>query len=185
MTPAARDGGEHAEGWLRSHAPTLARAALGLVFGTVALVWSALTLRLAIAGFGIYLAADGLAAIGAAIRRRPWSILWFVEGLLGVGASLFLLFRPELSTRALVDLASFWLMLTGLLEVAAARRLRHENAVRALALVGAASLAVGLSMFVWPEIAAVWIVRAVGAYGVLFGVGMLVLSFWEARARPS
>jgi uncharacterized membrane protein HdeD (DUF308 family) len=165
----------------RGERPVLVRAALGVVFGVLALAWPALTLRALVSGLGIYLAADGLAAIGAAIRHRPWSAIWFVEGLLGLGAALFVFFRPESTARAFVDLLAFWAMLTGLLEVAAAKRLRHRHASSTLVTVGAASLALGLSLFVWPEIAAVWLVRAVGVYALVFGLAMGVLAFWESR----
>lgn len=182
MSALTHDTHAPAQDAIDTHGPIVLRGVLGLCFGAFALALPSLTLRAAIAGFGVYLAADGMAAVGAAIRRRPWSVLWLVEGLLGLGASIFVLFRPELTARALVDLAAFWSVLSGLLEIAAARRLRSEAAVRLLALLGAASLALGLSMFVWPEAATLWIIRGAGAYGVFFGAGMLGLSFWEARA---
>jgi uncharacterized membrane protein HdeD (DUF308 family) len=166
----------------RGERPVLVRAALGVVFGVLALAWPGLTLRALISGLGIYLAADGLAAIGAAVRHRPWSTLWFVEGLLGLGAAIFVFFRPEVTVHAFVALLAFWAMLTGLLEIAAARRLRHRHASTTLVLVGAASLALGLSVFVWPDQAAIWLVRAVGLYAAGFGLGMGVLVFWESRA---
>jgi uncharacterized membrane protein HdeD (DUF308 family) len=77
-----------------------------------------------------------------------------------------------------------WALLTGVLEIAAALRLRREvDGEWLLVLVGIFSVLFGLALAVWPRAGALAVVRLIGAYALIFGVLLLALAL-RLRAWP-
>jgi uncharacterized membrane protein HdeD (DUF308 family) len=157
------------------------RGLAGILFGIFTFVAPAITLAVLVILFGAYAFADGILAIVSAVRRRGATDRWgmlLLEGLVGVAAGLVTLFWPGITALTLVYVIAFWALLTGLLEIAAAVRLRKViTGEWLLALGGVASLLFGLAIALYPAAGALALVLWIGAYALVFGALLLALSF--------
>lgn len=100
-----------------------------MIFGLLALIWPQITLLALVLVFGVYAIVDGVAALVAAARGRQlaggsrgWLVL---EGLLGIAAGIVALLWPGITALALLWVIAAWAVLTGVLEIVAAVRLRR------------------------------------------------------------
>jgi uncharacterized membrane protein HdeD (DUF308 family) len=173
------------------------RGLAAILFGVLAFAWPGITLFVLVLFFGAYMLVDGIFAIVAAVRAageedRWWLLL--IQGTLGVLAGLVAIFWPGLTALALLYFIAAWAIVTGIMEIVAAIRLRREiEGEWALALSGALSVLFGVLLVVLPApaglLSLVWLI---GAYAVATGVLLLILAFRvrseaskEAMARPS
>jgi uncharacterized membrane protein HdeD (DUF308 family) len=169
------------------------RGLAAILFGVLAFAWPGITLFVLVLFFGAYMLVDGIFAIVAAVRAageedRWWLLL--IEGILGVLAGLVAFFWPGLTALALLYFIAAWAIVTGIMEIVAAIRLRQEiEGEWALGLSGLLSVIFGILLVVLPApaglLSLVWLV---GAYAVATGVLLLILAFRvrsEARASPS
>ena len=121
------------------------RGVLAILFGLTAFVWPDITWVVLVLMFGIYTLIDGLVAIGTGLSRAkdsPRSWAFFVEGLISIAAAVVALIWPQLTGLIMVLVIATWAVLTGILEIVAAIRLRHEiNNEWLLALGGIISIA--------------------------------------------
>ena len=157
------------------------RGLAAIVFGVLAFVWPAITLWALVLLFGAYMLVDGIFAIVAAVRAAGREARWWlllIEGVLGVLAGLVAAFWPGLTALALLYFIAAWAIVSGILEIAGAIRLRREIGEWALGLSGALSLLFGVLLVVIPApaglLSLVWLI---GAYALAFGVLLLVLAF--------
>ena len=158
------------------------RGLAAIVFGVLAFVWPAITLWALVLLFGAYMLVDGIFAIVAAVRAAGREARWWlllIEGVLGVLAGLVAAFWPGLTALALLYFIAAWAIVSGILEIAGAIRLRREiEGEWALGLSGALSLLFGVLLVVIPApadlLSLVWLI---GAYALAFGVLLLVLAF--------
>ena len=130
---------------------------------------------------GIYRLVDGLVAIGTGLSRtkdspRWWAVL--VEGPISIAAAVVALIWPQLTGLIMVLVIATWAVLTGILEIVAAIRLRHEiNNEWLLALGGIVSIALGFLLFLRPVAGGIAIIWTVAAYAVIFGVLLIAPGF--------
>ena len=158
------------------------RGLAAIVFGVLAFVWPAITLWALVLLFGAYMLVDGIFAIVAAVRAAGREARWWlllIEGVLGVLAGLVAAFWPGLTALALLYFIAAWAIVSGILEIAGAIRLRREiEGEWALGLSRALSLLFGVLLVVIPApaglLSLVWLI---GAYALAFGVLLLVLAF--------
>jgi uncharacterized membrane protein HdeD (DUF308 family) len=158
------------------------RGLAAVIFGVVALIWPEITLLALVLVFGAYVFVDGVFALIAAVRGRElaggsrgWLVL---EGLLGVGAGIVAVLWPDITALALLWVIAFWAVLTGVLEIFAAVRLRRVlNNEWMLVVAGALSIVFGLILIIWPGSGAIGLVWLIGIYAIVFGVVFLVLAF--------
>jgi uncharacterized membrane protein HdeD (DUF308 family) len=158
------------------------RGLAAIVFGVLAFVWPAITLWALVLLFGAYMLVDGIFAIVAAVRAAGREARWWlllIEGVLGVLAGLVATFWPGLTALALLYFIAAWAIVSGILEIVGAIRLRREiEGEWALGLSGALSLLFGVLLVVIPApaglLSLVWLI---GAYALAFGVLLLVLAF--------
>ena len=88
---------------------------------------------------------------------------------------------PLITAGALLLLIAFWAVVTGIMEIIAAIRLRREITNEwSLILTGIFSVILGVMLFVFPGagLALVW---TIGLYAVFFGVLMIIFGF-EVRS---
>jgi uncharacterized membrane protein HdeD (DUF308 family) len=173
------------------------RGVAAILLGILAFAWPGITLFVLVLFFGAYMLVDGIFAIVAAVRAageedRWWLLL--IEGILGVLAGLVAFFWPGLTALALLYFIAAWAIVTGIMEIVAAIRLRQEiEGEWALGLSGLLSVIFGILLVVLPApaglLSLVWLI---GAYAVATGVLLLILAFRvrseagrEAPARPS
>ena len=155
------------------------RGVFAILYGVLALVWPGLTLEILVLFFGAYMLVDGVFVIIAAFTNRAGHDSWWVlllEGLLGIVAGLITFFNPGLATLVLVFVISFWAIVTGVLEIVAAIRLRKEiQGEWLLALSGVLSLALGVLLLIFPAAGALTVAWIIGWYAILFGAMLLGL----------
>jgi uncharacterized membrane protein HdeD (DUF308 family) len=155
------------------------RGVLGILFGLAAFIWPGLTLLTLVIIFGVYAIFDGAVAIGTGLARTKNSPRWWtflLEGLLSVGAGVVAVFQPGLATLVLISLIAAWAVITGVLEIVAAIRLRHEiDNEWFLALGGVLSIGVGILLFLQPAAGSLTIIWLIAGYAVLFGILLVIL----------
>lgn len=164
------------------------RGVLGILFGIAAFVWPGITLLTLIILFGVYAIVDGAVAVGTGLSRTKDSPRWWtflVEGLLSIGAGVVALIWPGVTTLVLIYMIAGWAIFTGILEIVAAIRLRHEITNEwMLALGGLISVALGVLLFFQPAAGSLAIVWTIASYAVIFGILLVVLGFrlrnWRA-----
>ena len=157
----------------------LLRGVLAIVFGVIAFAQPAETSVVLAIVFGAYAIVDGIAEIVSAIRgdsdRRVWYIL---AGVLSVIAGVIAFALPIFTFLTFVYLIAAWAMVTGVMEIVAGIRLRDEidNEVW-LRIGGALSVLFGVLAFRNPVVAGLSIVYLIGAYAVVYGIVLILLSF--------
>jgi len=166
------------------------RGLAAILFGILAFAWPGITLFVLILFFGAYMLVDGIFAIVAAVRAAREETRWWlllVEGILGVVAGLVTFFWPGLTALALLYLIAAWAIVTGIMEIVEAIRLRQELVGEwALILSGALSVIFGVLLVVIPARAGLlsltWLI---GIYAVAFGVLLVILAFRVRNAMSS
>ena len=157
------------------------RGILAILFGVVALFWPGLTWLVLVLMFGVYAIVDGVFAIWSGVVRSRYSSRWWVfllEGILGVAAGVIALMRPGWAALALVIVIAVWAILTGVLEIAAAIRLRREITNEwLLAFSGFISVLLGILLFFQPATGGLVVTLMIGAYALIFGVLLVALGF--------
>jgi uncharacterized membrane protein HdeD (DUF308 family) len=157
----------------------LLRGVLAILFGVAAILWPGITLLTLIVMFGVYAIVDGLIAIWTGLSRTRESSRWWaflVEGLLSLGAGIAALVWPGLATLVLIYLIASWAVFTGILEIVAAIRLRHEITNEwFLALGGVLSIGLGILLFLQPAAGSLAIIWMIAGYALVFGILLVIL----------
>jgi uncharacterized membrane protein HdeD (DUF308 family) len=157
------------------------RGAAAIVFGILAFVWPGLTLMTLILLFGAYAIVDGIFNLIAAFRGGSEESRWWwlvLEGLVSVGAGIVAFAMPGLTALVMLYVIAAWAVITGVLEIVAAIRLRREITNEWwLVAGGLLSVAFGVLLMVAPGAGALALVFWIGAYAVVFGALLLGLAF--------
>lgn len=156
------------------------RGILALLFGLIAFVWPGLTIVSLTYVFGFYALLDGVFALIAAWSNRSGGRWWafLLEGLLGIAVGVIAFISPGVTALALLSVIAVWAILTGILEIMAAIRLRQEIENEWwLGLGGLASIIFGVLLVIWPGSGLVTISWIIGSYAIAFGIMMLMLGF--------
>ena len=160
------------------------RGLVAVLFGLACFVWPLPTLMVLVLLYGAYALADGVFAVAAALAGRAQGSHWWallLEGLLGIAVGVITFFWTDITAVALLYLIAFWAIVTGILEIVAAVRLRAYIAGEwALALSGVLSILFGLLLLIWPGATALALIWVIGAYAILFGILLFALA-WRLR----
>src|SRR3989442_12096479 len=103
------------------------RGAVAVLFGVLALVWPGLTLLWLVALFAAFALLGGGAALIAGIKNRKSDEDWWLAlllGLVGLAAGVIAILHPDLSALVLVLWMGANAIVTGVLDIAMAIRLR-------------------------------------------------------------
>ena len=157
------------------------RGVLALILGFVAFAWPGITLGALVLLFGAYALVDGIMAVIGAWRasraHERWGAL-VLEGIVGIAAAVVTVLWPAITALALVYLIATWAIVTGVLELTAAVRLRKViSGEWLMALSGIASILFGILAIIVPLAGAVGIAFMFGFYQVFFGVLLISLGF--------
>jgi uncharacterized membrane protein HdeD (DUF308 family) len=166
------------------------RGVAAILFGVLTFVVPGLTLAALVLLFGAYAIIDGIFAIVAAVRRtatgtgtRTWWVL-SLEGIVGVAAGVVTFVWPGLTALTLVYVIAAWAIVTGVLEIVEAVRLRQQiTGEWWLVLGGAVSIILGGFLIAAPGAGALALVLWIGAYAIVFGVLLLALAFRLRRVH--
>ena len=171
------------------------RGLAGILFGIITFFAPGISLAALVLLFGAYAFADGVLTIISAIRRRGADRWWLLmlNGLVGIAAGILTLVWPGITALALLYVVAAWALVTGVLEIAAAIRLRKAiTGEWLLALSGVLSIALGVMLVLWPGAGALALVIWIGAYAFVFGVLLLALGLRlrglgspRARGQPA
>ena len=157
------------------------RGLAAIVLGVLCFVLTGMALAFLVALFVAYLLIDGVVALVVGIRTRSWLV--GIEGVLGIVAGMAAALFPAITALVLALIIGAWAVVTGGLEIWAAVRLRRVIRNEwALIVGGMASLIFGVLMFIFPGAGLVTIVWIIGAYGIVFGILLLIAAF-NLRAR--
>jgi uncharacterized membrane protein HdeD (DUF308 family) len=152
---------------------------LSIALGAAALAWPSKTLEALVFVFGVYAFLDGVIWLGFGLlaaggRERWWPFV--VNGIVGIGLGVLTFAEPRAITVALVSILGGWAILTGVLRIVAAIRLRQVISNEWLiGLVGALSIVFGVVVLAQPNAAALTLVLLFGFYTVLGGIAQVSL----------
>ena len=154
----------------------LLRWILAVLFGIMAFVWPGLTIITLVTLYGIYAFLDGITAIWVGISSRTWWLL--IVGLLGMAVGVYAFAAPLITALALLYLIAFWAILRGVLEIITAVQVRKEIDNEWMLIIGGLfSILVGAILIISPGAGAIAMIWVIGAYALVFGVVMILLSF--------
>jgi uncharacterized membrane protein HdeD (DUF308 family) len=163
------------------------RGVAASVFGLLTLTQPHLSLAALVLMYGAYVLVDGVVSIIAAIRRRagePPRWLLFVEGVVSVAAAIITFVFPTLTAVVLLYVIAGWALITGVLEIADAIRLRNEiEGEWRLALSGALSALFGALLMIFPGAGLLTLVLWIGAFAVVFGALLIALALRLRRSQ--
>ena len=160
------------------------RGVAALILGIACFVLTGAALVVLIALFAVYLLLDGGFALAAGVRSKSWFMS--AEGVVGILAGATIFIYPGLTALILAYLIAVWAVVTGILEISAAFRLRRIIANEwSLALGGILSILFGVLIAIFPGAGLVTIVYLIGAYAILAGILLLVLALTLRSHRAS
>jgi uncharacterized membrane protein HdeD (DUF308 family) len=159
----------------------LLRGIAAILFGVLAFVWPAITLFALVFLFGAYALATGILSLMLAYKAPkgyPRFGALIIGGILSIIAGLIAFFMPGLTAVGLLILIAAWAIITGIIEIMAAIKLRKEiDHEWLLVLAGLLSVAFGVLLVLMPGPGALVLVWWVGAYALVLGILLLALAF--------
>jgi uncharacterized membrane protein HdeD (DUF308 family) len=168
----------------------IARGAIGVVFGILAIVWPVSTATALVVLWGIWALVEGISLLVQAVRPEPGAsrLLSVVLGLVALVAAFFAIFSPQVTAETLTWILGLWLIIRGLFEVVGAFG-SSLLAPRWLLLASAAlSILLGVFFCANPGRGAVGIAVLLGiialAWGIVFVVAGLLIRR-EAAHSPA
>jgi len=158
------------------------RGLAAILFGVLAFVWPGMTLAVLVLLFGAYALVDGVLTLIAAFRGGvQHRIVMLVEGVVSVLAGLAAFVWPGLTALVLLYIIAFWAIVTGVLEIVAAIRVRRAISNElGLVIGGVLSVVFGVVLLIAPGAGALAVIFLIGAYAVVFGIALLGLA-WRLR----
>jgi len=158
------------------------RGLAAIVFGILAFAWPGITLIVLVFLFGAYVLIDGVLALVAAFRGDAHHrVILALEGVVGVLAGIVTFAWPLITAFVLLYIIAFWAIVTGVLEIFTAVRLRRAISNElGLIIGGVLSVLFGIVLIVAPGAGALAVVFLIGAYAIIFGIALLGLT-WRLR----
>lgn len=157
------------------------RGLLAIIFGVLALIWPGITLVTLVILFGVFILLEGILNLVIGItssdtNRRWW--LTLIEGILGIGIAILTFIWPNITAVVLLYFIAAWALLTGLMEIFAAIRLRRMIEQEwVMILSGILSIIFAILLFVFPGESAISLVWLIGIFAIIIGFLLIILSF--------
>jgi uncharacterized membrane protein HdeD (DUF308 family) len=161
------------------------RGLAAVIFGVLAFLWPGITLFVLVWLFGAFALVNGVLSLVLASKApkgypRLGSLI--LGGMLGIIAGVITFFWPAVTAIGLLILIAWWAIVTGILEIVAAIKLRKEiTGEWLLVLAGIASVAFGAILLFQPAAGALVLIWWIGAYAVVFGILLIALAFRMRR----
>lgn len=174
------------ESILRSWWVFALRGVIAILFAVMAVTWPGLTLLALTALFAAYALLSGIVLIAGAVRNRKADDHWWMLlllGVVGIAAAVIAVVHPSLTALILVLVIGANALVTGVLDIAVAIRLRRMIHDEWLMIInGIASIVFGVLVFLFPAAGALALVWLISLYAVVTGVLLLGLAF-RLRAK--
>jgi uncharacterized membrane protein HdeD (DUF308 family) len=166
----------------------LLRGIVTIVFGVLAFTWPGRTLLTLNFLWGVYVIADGIFALWAAISSHGGEIAprWWLAliGITGILAGLLAFVWPGITAHVSLMLIASWAIVTGMLEMYGAIRLHREIEVEwMMALSGLLSFVLGVTLIARPGAGALAVIWSIGSFAILVGCIYVSLALWLKKHR--
>ncbi|WP_432981160.1 HdeD family acid-resistance protein [Dactylosporangium sp. CA-233914] len=160
------------------------RGILALAVGIVSVAWPGITIGAFVILFAVY----ALLGAGSDLERAFGSdragpvVGYLLLALVGFGAGLVALFWPGITALVLTVSVAVWAVVTGIIEISLAFKRGAAAGERAMwALGGLVSVALGVVLFVRPDVGAVTLATVFGIFTIAYGVTALLQWFRMRR----
>ena len=158
----------------------LVRGILGIAFGVVLVLFPSIGLVAVIALFAAWAIIGGVSALIGAWQGRGHRDWWLtlLEGIAGIVAGLVAILLPGLAALGLLFVIAFWAIVTGVLQIWFAIRMRDQ--IRGelwLALSGVIAVLFGILLVIFPGGGILSVLLLAGLFSIAFGIAMSVLGF--------
>jgi uncharacterized membrane protein HdeD (DUF308 family) len=159
------------------------RGVAAILLGLFSLFLPGVTFVSLVIVFGIYAIVDGVLALTVAARvaEAPGSGSVVARGIASIVAGIIALVWPGITALVLLLVIASWALVSGILEIVTAVRLRKALEHEWLLVVqGILSIAFGVILFIAPAAGAIALGLWVGAYALVLGV-LLVMAAFQIR----
>ena len=158
----------------------LVRGILGIAFGVVLVLFPSIGLVAVIALFAAWAIIGGVSALIGTWQGRGHRDWWLtlLEGIAGIVAGLVAILLPGLAALGLLFVIAFWAIVTGVLQIWFAIRMRDQ--IRGelwLALSGVIAVLFGILLVIFPGGGILSVLLLAGLFSIAFGIAMSVLGF--------
>jgi uncharacterized membrane protein HdeD (DUF308 family) len=153
------------------------RGVIAIGFGAAAFIWPGVTLEILIVLFGAYAFLDGITTLllgvfGMGAHERWWAAV--LSGVVGVLVGVATFVQPATTALALIYVIAAWALVTGVLQVLAAIRLRELiSGEWLLGLGGALSVLFGILLVTAPAAGVLTLVFLFGYYAISAGIAQI------------
>jgi uncharacterized membrane protein HdeD (DUF308 family) len=186
---SAFSGGSLLHGLARNWWLILARGLSAIGFGALAFIWPGPTLLAFVLVFAAFALIDGLLSLIAAISGEAPESRWWLAlcGIVGVVAGALTFVWPAMTALTLLVFIGCWSVARGALEILGAIRLRKLiDREWWLIAAGVLSIVFGVALLVQPAAGAIALIYVIGAYAILYGILLAMLSLrLRAYSRTS
>ena len=163
----------------------LLQGVAAVLFGLVALIWTAITLLSLIMLFAAFAVIVGVFRVTGSLMDRRESGWWLVliAGIVSIIAGIVAFAWPGLTALALLFVVGVQASIVGVSELW--RIAGNWSSVQGkwMGLLGSvSSIIFGILAFVWPGATALTLVWLIGIYALVFGISAIVSSFLIRRA---
>jgi uncharacterized membrane protein HdeD (DUF308 family) len=160
------------------------RGVLAIAFAVLAFLAPAWGIRVLMLLFAAWAIIDGAGSLWTGIRTRKQDRSWWLEvleGVVGIAAGVLAIVLLEYAVTALILIIAAWSVVTGIVEIVLAIRLRRviEGEIW-MGLAGVASILFGVLLVVFPAAGALSLVWLIAAFALAFGVFQIGLG-WRLR----
>ncbi len=156
------------------------RGVFAIIFALIAFFSPGATILSLVLFFSAYMLVDGVFGIVSGIRaasnHQRWGLL-ILEGILNILVGIIAFIMPGLTVLFFVTLMAVWSLITGILMIVAAFKLNPDYGRGWLIFSGIVSVLFGVALLIAPLVGAVVLTWWLGAYALVFGIGLLVLAF--------
>jgi len=160
------------------------RGVVAILFGVIAIVWPQITVLALALLWGTYMLLDGIASIAMGMGRGADRMYMIILGVLGIAAGIATYLWPAITVVVLLVLIAAWAIVAGVVQIAAAIRLR--KVIRNewfLVISGVVTLVLGLLLIVQPAEGAIALLVTIATFAIAWGVVLVVLGFRLRQLR--
>jgi len=163
----------------------LLRGLLAIAIGIVSVAWPDVTVDAFVILFAVYaFVAAAVDTMRAFASGRAGPVFgYLLLALLSLVAGVVALAWPGITALVLVVWIAAWALVTGIVEVALAFRQGETTGERAMwAISGLISVALGIVLFIRPDIGAVSLATVFGLFSIVYGTSAVILSVQARKA---
>jgi uncharacterized membrane protein HdeD (DUF308 family) len=165
------------------------RGLLAVVVGIISFFFPEVTLVVLVALFASFALLEGVFLLIAGIRTRKENDRWWIlilQGLLSIGAGVVTFLAPIATAIALLYIMAAWAIASGIIEIAAAIKLRKEiKGEWMLVLDGALTTLFGFALIAVPGVGLLVWMWMIGAFKLASGIVLIILAFRLKRIKNS